>query len=130
MARNLRQSGVLPVPTSPVILMKPSPFATATTRVLKASWVARHGKKKLVSGVMPKGASRRPKCADSSTQRLHPAARLAYVLLPVAVRFDYRRLEEDDELLFPRGPVGAAKKASRPLVRYAGNAAARIADVH
>ena len=43
--RNLRQSSVLPVPTSPVILMNPSPFETATSRVFRASWMLREAKK-------------------------------------------------------------------------------------
>ncbi len=43
--RNLRHSSVLPVPTSPVILMKPSPFDTAISKVLSASWMLRQAKK-------------------------------------------------------------------------------------
>jgi hypothetical protein len=60
-ARSLRQSNVLPVPTSPVIFMKPSPPATATTRVFSASRILLQAKKKLVSGVIPNGGSRMPK---------------------------------------------------------------------
>jgi hypothetical protein len=59
--RNFLQRSVFPVPTSPVILMKPSPFDTATSSVFSAAWMLRQAKKKLVSGVIPKGSSRRPK---------------------------------------------------------------------
>jgi len=60
---NLRHNRVLPVPTSPVILMKPSPVRAATSSVFRASCECGLPKKKLVSGVIPNGSSRRPKCA-------------------------------------------------------------------
>src|SRR3954462_8911128 len=41
--------------------MKPSPLDAATSKVLSASWCAAQEKTKLVSGVIPKGGSRRPK---------------------------------------------------------------------
>ena len=58
-----RHSMVLPVPTSPVILVKPSPLLAATSRVFSASWWEVPENAKLVSGVMPNGSSRRPKWA-------------------------------------------------------------------
>src|SRR5688572_12936678 len=116
-ARNRRHSSVLPVPTSPVILMKPSPFFTATSSVLSASWWVLQAYAKWVSGVIPKGISRRPKWArymlmterQSLLRRLwgqlrpaiHPLdalARLGQILLPVAVAVDDGRFQQDDDL--------------------------------
>ena len=60
-ARKRRHSSVLPVPTSPMILMKPSPPSVASSSVLSASWWARVQKANEVSGVSPNGSSARPK---------------------------------------------------------------------
>src|SRR5882762_11993548 len=57
-----RHKSVLPVPTSPVILMKPSPSSIASSSVLSASNCAREPYANAVSGVIENGAAARSKC--------------------------------------------------------------------
>src|SRR5690349_1132431 len=106
---SLRHSSVLPVPTSPVILLKPSPMRAATSNVLSASCDPADEKKKLVSGVMLNGNSRRSKCrrymalldgprGRRRVEPFDPNLRRVDVARPGLVALDHRGLEQDDEL--------------------------------
>src|SRR5881398_906768 len=118
---NLRHNRVLPVPTSPVILMKPSPPRAATSSVFRASWEPGLPKKKLVSGVMPNGASRRPKwvvymSASSPRARielLDAAACIEQVVVPVAGAFDDGRLDQHHQLALLVHPLPGAEQRAQ-----------------
>src|SRR5262245_18674851 len=135
-ARKRRHRSVLPVPTSPVILMKPSPFFTATSSVLSASWCELHAYAKLVSGVIPNGISRSPKWARYTVstpasrlrrpggrrvrppQRPDALARLVEVALPFVVAVHDGRLQQDHDLA-----LGGARVALREQRAHAGHVA-------
>src|SRR3990172_9717438 len=82
--------------------MKPSPFATATSRVLSASWLRGHAAQAL--------------------------SRVAYVLLPGAVAVDDGRLEQDHDLALDRLAVCVAQEPDG--LRNPGKPAAAVAHVH
>src|SRR6476620_2130220 len=124
---NLRHRSVLPVPTSPVILMKPSPARAATSSVLSASWECGLVKKKLVSGVIENGISRRPKWAVymlllpcvARIEFFDAAAGVEQVLTPVALAFDDGWLDQHHQfaLLVIAGLVAEQVADDGPATR-------------
>src|SRR5437660_1930555 len=56
-SNNLRQRSVFPEPTSPIILMKPSPLLRLNNNTFNASSWPLRGQKNPVCGVNPKGIS-------------------------------------------------------------------------
>src|ERR1035437_8081973 len=129
---NLRHNRVFPVPTSPVILMKPSPFFAATNSVLRASWEFGQAKKKLVTGVIPNGNSCSPKwlvympvnpsllfvprSQSVRTRRfksLNATLAFQHVLSPVSVALNNGRFDQDNQFALLHDLVGVFENRSQ-----------------